>query len=88
MARYYLDEVLKDPEGTPLNENLGARVHLALDAIEAATPGNFEAILKYATKHSTEMELMIVTGATRRNPELCNTRAFVNWARGNRNIPV
>jgi hypothetical protein len=73
-------DVLADPENAKIDADAYGRLLTARDLAGHATPDNFGDILRYSQRLEPVLDVMIVIDATQRCMELCDTKAFNEWA--------
>ncbi|MGI9498818.1 MAG: MoxR family ATPase [Geminicoccaceae bacterium] len=83
-----IDQILLDPDraSVPSQQEAAARCAIAAVLTERSSPQNFDAVMAYADRLPAELGGMIALGATRRDPTLCKTRAFIRWSAENGNL--
>lgn len=85
-----VDEVLKNPTGTPIPKTPAAKFAIvtALDA--KTTPANMVQVMSYITRKEMEIEYQAVfmRGAIRRNAALMETPSFIKWGTENQSTFV
>lgn len=83
-----LDKILLDPDSVPVPESPSIR-YAVLAGLEArVNANNFERVLKYVKRMSKDFEVVFVTAADRRDPEISETKIFTEWIRENRSVLV
>lgn len=83
-----LDAILADPMGAAVPADPSARYAVSAALARKATDGNFAAVLAYANRLPREFEIITAVDATKRNPDLLNTSAFVAWAVRNQDVTI
>jgi hypothetical protein len=81
-------KILSDPAGCPVPVEPGVQYAVALALSRAATPSNFASVLTYVQRIGREFEIVTATDAIRRNPDLTDTPAFVQWAARNSDVTI
>lgn len=83
-----LRAILRDPGSAPVPGQGELAIHYAIATALArvSTPANFAAVLTYAARLPREFEILTCSAATRRNPDLKNSRAYVDYAARNQAI--
>lgn len=81
-----VDQILLNPQGAPVPNEPATAIAIAAALAHKATPGNFGRMLIYAARMLKEYEVMLVVHATTRDPALCATRAFIEWATLNTDV--
>lgn len=68
---------------SPVPENVFRRAMIAITLVANANADNFNDIAKYIRQpaFSVEYSMLVMLGATRKDPKLCDTSGFVNWAK-------
>jgi hypothetical protein len=80
--------ILSNPNGAkvPGNDQPAAQYAVSMALGRAANPQNFAAVLTYMGRVGREFEIVTVTDALRRCPDLTDTPAFINWAARNGDV--
>jgi hypothetical protein len=78
--------ILANPAGAKVPSEPGVQYAVALALARAADPANFGGVLQYMQRVGREFEIVTATDAIRRNPDLTDTRAFVDWAARNSDV--
>jgi hypothetical protein len=78
--------ILSNPAGAPVPTEPGVQYAVCLALARAANPGNLSAVLSYVQRVGREFEIVTVTDAIRRNPDLTDTPAFIQWAARNSDV--
>lgn len=83
-----LEDILKDPKNCPIPKQPSSRYALTAMLSHAATKKNFDKIMVYCSRKDMgrDFEICGVLDATKRDPELCNTKAFVDFANRNQDL--
>lgn len=83
-----IDQILLHPDQAlvPPGKEAAARCAIAAVLTDRATPQNIDAIMTYAARLPAELRGMIALGSVRRDPDLRNTRAFIQWGTDNGNL--
>jgi hypothetical protein len=74
-----INAIMLNPTTTRVPTNVSLLYGLAINLARRATKDNFNVILTYAKRMPKEYAQCLVTEATRRDPELCQTKEFTNW---------
>lgn len=74
------DAVLMQPDTYPVPEEASVRYALAGALAHRSTEDNFDRVVTFASRMPAEFTVYTLLDATRKNPELQNTKAFTNWA--------
>jgi hypothetical protein len=66
------------------------RYQIAVTLVKDANEENFDRIVEYILKpeFSDEYSIAVIMEVIRRNPKMCDTKAFVNWARQFKSIEL
>lgn len=79
-----LDRVMIEPENAPLPEGASA-TYAVISALETrAEVGNVDRLMKYVKRLPKEFQTVFIEAITRKDTELAETRAYVDWIRENR----
>lgn len=77
------DSVLLDPENAEVPDDPATLYALTGALARKANEDNFEAVIAYANRLPAEFSVLLVRDATRRDPALKSTRAFIEWGSAN-----
>lgn len=80
--------IISNPGGAKVPDMPGAQFAVSLALARAANPSNFSAVLQYMQRVGREFEIVTATDAIRRNPDLTDTPAFVQWAARNSDVTI
>lgn len=80
--------ILSNPMGAKVPDSPGGQYAVAMALARAAAPGNFDSVLQYMQRVGREFEIVTATDAIRRNPDLTDTPAFINWAARNADVTI
>jgi hypothetical protein len=74
-----LEEILQEE----IPKDAYNRYLIAVTLVKATTKENFDSIVEYILKpeFSEELSVAVVLEVTKRDPSMCETKAFVTWAR-------
>lgn len=80
-----IEDILADPKNTPIPEKPASKYALSSMLARYAERKNFEKILTYVGRREFGRDFETVTAldATGRDPSLCDTKAWLNWANRN-----
>jgi DNA polymerase III delta prime subunit len=81
-------QIIANPTGAKVPQEPGVQYAVSLALARAANPGNFSAVLTYMQRVGREFEIVTATDAIRRNPDLTDTPAFINWAARNADVTI
>lgn len=81
-----VDQILLDPQGTPVPKEPAAACAIAAALAHKATVGNIDRVLTFGRRMLKEYEVLIVSLATKRDMTICASRAFIQWASDNTDI--
>jgi hypothetical protein len=73
------DAVILDPTGSPIPDEPAALYAISTALAGKASDQNFDAVVAYANRLPDEFSVLLVRDATRRTPDVQNTRAFTEW---------
>ena len=74
-----LEEVLLNPKGARMPENISAQFLITDMLADAASANNFDTMVEYAQRMPPEMQAKFVKDSMQRKPEVVSTRAFTAW---------
>ncbi|ACB80852.1 ATPase associated with various cellular activities AAA_5 [Methylorubrum populi BJ001] len=80
--------IIANPAGAPVPTQPGVQYAVSLALARAANAGNFSAVLQYVRRVGREFEIVTATDAIRRNPDLTDTSAFIDWAARNSDVTI
>ena len=85
-----LDEVVSDPLNCPIPTAMWRKVSMGCDLAGGITMENMGAILTYLSRpeFGLGLELGIVLSACKRDPKLCETQAFVDFATRHKDVTI
>lgn len=83
-----LDRILTHPDDVQVPDSPSTRYAILAGLEPRVTKDNFENILKYVKRMSKDFEVVFVTAADRRDPDICETKVFTQWIRDNRTLLV
>jgi len=83
-----LDKIIKDPESVVVPDSPSTRYAILAGLEPRTNKDTFENILKYVKRMSKDFEVVFVTAADRRDPDICETKVFTQWIRDNRSYLV
>lgn len=81
-----LATILADPHGADVPADPSARFAVSAALARRADASNFAAVLAYAGRLPREFEVITAIDATRRDPALVQTAAYVGWAVANAEV--
>lgn len=81
-----MNEVISNPEGAKLPSNPSAMFAVVGMVAFQAEVGTFDACLRYCARLGAEFEMIAVEDATKRNPTLKVTQAYIDWATRNQHL--
>jgi len=80
------DLIIMDPENAKVPTDLSA-VYATVGALSMrASANNFDRILKYGDRLKKEFQVLLVRDASKRQPDVANTKAFTEWAIKNTDV--
>lgn len=80
--------ILANPQGERVPDEPATRYAVAAGIARAATAENFAAVMTYAQRLPREFEILTCVDAVKRDPALCGTRAFVDFATRNQDVTL
>lgn len=82
--------IVSNPNGAKVPSEPSAQyaVAMALARAAASTPSHFAAVLQYMKRVGKEFEIVTVTDAVRRNPDLTDSGPYVTWTAANSDITI
>ena len=81
------DSILMDPRNARVPENNTSAMYAVCGAIaQRATVDNMENVCTYASRLPGDFSVLMIHDAQKRNPEVCETRAFIKWANDHADI--
>jgi len=81
-----IDALLLDPDNAKVPDDPATLYALSGGIAHRASNANFDRVLTYANRMPPEFGVLIVSYATRKDPELASTQAFTNWAVQNQDV--
>lgn len=80
-----IEEILANPNKTPIPEEPASRYALTSLLARKLTPENFPQIYKYIKRDNfgADMATVVILDGSKRDPLLCETNTFGKWAREN-----
>lgn len=83
-----IDAIIRDPMRTEIPDEPASRYALASMLSRNITDKNFDRILKYISRdeYGADFGTITVLDATKRAPDLCDTKTFIQWARTNKSL--
>ena len=78
-------ECLLNPEAARLPETPSGKYAICGSLSQFVTTQNAENFFKYVERMDKEFQTLSIKLATWKNPVLCNSRSFINWASANQN---
>lgn len=83
-----LDEIIKNPKRTPVPEEPSALYAVSAALARKATRDNMTSIVTYAERLGREYEIVTVMDATKREPTLTKTKAYIGFIERNKEIQI
>jgi len=81
-----VDNILLHPTAGEVPTDPATLYALSGSLAERANNGNFSKLVTYGNRMPPEFSVLMISYATRKNPELANTAAFTNWAVANQEV--
>jgi len=84
------EDVIKDPMSTLIPEEPASRFALSSLLARNMTTANMAQIMKYINRDhfGADFSTVVILDATKRDQSLCETQAFVKWARTNKTLRI
>jgi hypothetical protein len=84
------DDILKNPGRAMIPQEPGSRYALSSLLSRKLTSDNFSKILKYVERdgYGADYATVTILDAAKRDPDLCETAAFNQWARSNKSVNI
>lgn len=83
-----LDDIFDKPKSTRLPQEISAMWGAAEALARYSNRDNFGAALTYANRMGPEYEVIVGLGATKRDPSLVKTKAYINFQKENADVTV
>ncbi len=83
-----IEEIIKNPKTTMVPTEPSAKYAVSTAIARKATRENFSAVMTYAERLDREFEIITGLDATRRDPDLCDHKAFIDFAKRNQDIQI
>ena len=83
-----IEEIIKDPKNCKIPTEPSALWAVATMIARHAEKKTFSAIMTYAIRLGREMEIVAALDATKRDPDLCEHTAFIEFAKRNQDIQI
>lgn len=83
-----LDDVFAKPNKIAIPEEPSALFAISTALGRFADRGNFDAALTYATRCGPEWDVIVGLDATKRDPSLTKTKAYIEFTKRNKNIQI
>lgn len=80
------DNILLHPDKAEVPEDPATLYALSGSLAERANDGNFSKVITYGNRMPPEFSVLMISYATRKNPDLASTQAFTNWAVANQEV--
>lgn len=78
-----LKDILRDPEGTRVPDDLGAKMLITYRLSHQATEKTIEPIVTYVERLAKDFSITFAEAACRRDPDLIDTETITNWCQKN-----
>jgi hypothetical protein len=82
------DVILQDPEKAPVPDDPATQYAICGALSAVASEQTFPNITKYAHRLPTEFSVLLIKDSIKVNPELTNTRVFMDWATKNSDVLI
>lgn len=85
-----VEQIIKDPKGTPVPEDTDAGTYFAVSGMLARSIDrkNVEPIMTYVSRMLPDYQVAVVQDFTKREPGLKNTAAYGNWAVAHQDVTL
>ena len=83
-----IEEIIKNPKTTMVPTEPSAKYAVSTAIARHADKKNFSAVMDYAMRLDREFEIITSLDATKRDPDLCDHKAFVDFAKRNQDIQI
>jgi len=74
-----IDALLMNPSKSEVPEDPAVRFALTGAIAERSNKGNFDRVMEYINRMPSDFQVMFVMDATRKDPSVRNTKAYVQW---------
>jgi len=81
-----VEDVVMNPKGTPIPEDLAAQYAIVGSLAHNTTIGNVDRIAEYVDRMPSDFGVMYWMDARKKTPAIKGTKAFVKWATANANV--
>lgn len=81
-----VDQILLDPEGTPVPEEPAVRIALVAALVPRIAPKSWAPILTYTDRLDKEFQVLMVKMAVKQNPTLSSGKELIAWIHKNQNV--
>lgn len=82
------DSILMDPANAPTPEDPATLYALTGALARQASEQNMDRLVQYANRLPDEFSVMLIRDALRINPEVVNTRAYIQWASDHQDVLI
>lgn len=84
------DDIIRDPKGTDIPDEPGSRYALSSLLARKMTADNMPQIYRYISRDDfgADFSTVVILDATKRDPDLCETKTFIAWARNNKTLKI
>jgi hypothetical protein len=82
----HIDKIIKDPEGTPVPEELSIKYAMAMHVSDKMTLGNVDKLYVYLKRFTAEFVVMVWQLATARDATLFESDAFIDYTKRYREV--
>jgi hypothetical protein len=83
-----LESIIADPGGAMVSPNPSVNYAITGGLARKMDDANIGAICTYLDRLKPEFSVACMTDATTRNPEVCNNRAYILWAKKNKPVLI
>jgi len=82
------DAILTNPNGTKVSEDPATLYAICGALSRKANTANFDKVVEYGKRLPTEFSVLLVRDSVKRNSELTETQAFIEWSASNSDILI
>lgn len=83
-----IPQIIAKPDTAPVPSEPSLRYAVSVALGHAANPVNLASVARYMLRVGKEFQIVTMTDAVRRKPELCETPAYIQWAATNADIAI
>ena len=83
-----LPRIIASPDTAKVPKDASTQYAVCIALSRAANGSNLQNIMKYVARIGKEFEVMTLTDAVRRHPDLHNTTAYIHWQAANADVMI